>query len=152
MSAATEKKERNPFQVVQDWEERKSREGGKTHGRSRAAPGQRAADWTTKNVGSWKFVSLLFGGMAAWMLLNVVLIESHKWDPYPFMLLTFVVSFLAAALAPIILMSQNRQADRDRIRAECDYAINRKAEKEIQELRAEMAEMRGMIQDLHRKR
>ena len=62
----------------------------------------------------------------------------QRWDPYPFILLNLVLSCLAAIQAPVILMSQNRAGERDRLRAEYDYKVNRKAEREIQELRKQL--------------
>jgi uncharacterized membrane protein len=114
---------------------------------SRVKPttGQRAADWTTKWVGSWTFISLLFVVMAIWMLLNLYLAATARWDPYPFILLNFVLSCLAAVQAPIILMSQNRAADRDRIKAERDYAVNRKAEREVEEVKQQLETIRNYL-------
>jgi uncharacterized membrane protein len=99
--------------------------------------GQRAADWLTKWAGSWAFIISLAIFMFIWISVNTSwLLFGREWDPYPFILLNFVLSTLAAIQAPIILMSQNRTAQKDRARAEYDYAVNRKAEKEIQEIKA----------------
>ena len=92
---------------------------------SKLTLGQRASDALTGAVGSWWFIGSLFVFMAAWMAMNVWYLYFGIWDPYPFL------SCLAAIQAPIILMSQNRQMERDRVRAEWDYTINRKAESEI---------------------
>ena len=73
------------------------------------------------------------------------LVIIYKWDPYPFILLNLALSCLAAVQAPIILMSQNRTAERDRIKAERDYMINRKAEREIKLLQGDIDEMKKMI-------
>jgi len=96
--------------------------------------GQRAADKLTTWAGSWTFIIsfLLFIGL--WMVANVYA-WINNWDPYPFILLNLVLSCLAAIQAPVILMSQNRQYQRDRIKAEYDYRINKKAEKEIREIK-----------------
>lgn len=91
---------------------------------------QKASDKLTEWVGSWKFILGLFVLMGIWMSLNVFMVI-FRWDPYPFILLNFVLSCLAAVQAPIILMSQNRQAERDRINFRYDYTVNRKAEREI---------------------
>lgn len=99
--------------------------------------GQRAADWVTKWAGSWYFIIGLFVILILWMSANI-LMWIKQWDPYPFILLNLVLSCLAAVQAPIILMSQNRQAQRDRIKAEFDYRINKKAEKEIQEMQKQL--------------
>lgn len=96
--------------------------------------GQRAADVIAKWAGSWTFIISFFILLALWMTVNVYA-WMNTWDPYPFILLNLVLSCLAAIQAPVILMSQNRAAQRDRIRAEYDYSVNRKAEKEIQEIR-----------------
>ncbi len=101
--------------------------------------GQRAADLVTKWAGSWTFILSFFVFIAIWMVLNIYLLIEYKmgkpWDPYPFILLNLVLSCLAAIQAPIILMSQNRTTQRDRLKAEFDYRINKKAEKEIREIR-----------------
>lgn len=98
--------------------------------------GQKAADFLTKNMGSWKFILIFLSLLFLWIIVNVVwIIFGKKWDPYPFILLNLALSCLAAIQAPIILMSQKRGEERDRLRAQYDYAINRKAEKEIQELK-----------------
>lgn len=98
--------------------------------------GQKAADKLTQVAGSWGFI-LSFGAfLVLWMIVNTSwLIFGEVWDPKPFILLNLILSCLAAFQAPIILMSQNREAQKDRQRAEYDYAVNRKAEKEIQEIR-----------------
>ena len=101
--------------------------------------GQKAADWLTKWAGSWAFILGFFTFLAIWMILNVYLLRGYEsgkpWDPYPFILLNLVLSCLAAIQAPIILMSQNRQVQRDRFKAEFDYRINKKAEQEIREIK-----------------
>ncbi len=96
--------------------------------------GQKAADAVTKWAGSWTFILGFFVFLALWISANIFM-WINRWDPYPFILLNLVLSCLAAIQAPIILMSQNRQMQRDRIKAEFDYRINKKAEKEIQEIK-----------------
>ena len=96
--------------------------------------GQKAADWVTWAVGSWTFIIGLFVFMFIWMGLNTFMVIKGIWDPYPFILLNFVLSCLAAVQAPIILMSQNRAAEKDRKRFEYDYSVNRKAEREITQI------------------
>ena len=96
--------------------------------------GQKAADWVAKWAGSWYFIIGFFIFLIIWMCANV-LMWINQWDPYPFILLNLVLSCLAAIQAPIILMSQNRQTQRDRLKAEFDYRINKKAEEEIREIR-----------------
>jgi uncharacterized membrane protein len=68
-----------------------------------------------------------------------------KWDPYPFILLNFVLSTLAALQAPVILMSQNRAAERDRVNAKYDYQVNRKAEREIQNMQKDLEEIKDLL-------
>ncbi|MGE0791034.1 MAG: DUF1003 domain-containing protein [Sandaracinaceae bacterium] len=92
--------------------------------------GDRVADAVAAFGGSWKFLGLFALVMAAWMSVNIAL--GAPPDPYPFILLNLVLSCLAAVQAPIIMMSQNRQASRDRAQAEHDYAVNLKAELELQ--------------------
>lgn len=101
-----------------------------------AAPptrGQRAADAVASFGGSWTFVSLFAATMLAWVAVNAALLAGRgaTFDPYPYILLNLFLSMLAAIQAPIILMSQNRQSQKDRIGAEHDYEVNLKAELEI---------------------
>jgi len=110
--------------------------------------GQKAADWTTRWVGSWTFIIILFIVMAIWMTINLYMIFSLNWDPYPFILLNFVLSCLAAIQAPIILMSENRQTEMDRMKAERDFAVNRKAEKEIEDMQHDLEVIKAMIRKL----
>ncbi len=95
--------------------------------------GQRAADAVASFGGSWTFVGLFGATMLAWVGLNALLVLTHgsTFDPYPYILLNLFLSMLAAIQAPIVLMSQNRQAEKDRLGAEHDYEINLKAELEI---------------------
>ena len=95
--------------------------------------GQKMADKVASFGGSWLFISIFMGVMVAWILLNsFILIKlNSSFDPYPYILLNLVLSMLAAIQAPIILMSQNRQAYKDRLSAEHDYEVNLKAELEI---------------------
>ncbi len=91
------------------------------------SPGQRVADLVARNMGSWRFIIIQSCLLAAWVVLNIVAIASH-WDPYPFILLNLMLSFQAAYAAPIIMMSQNRQSDKDRLAAEHDYCVNIRSE------------------------
>jgi uncharacterized membrane protein len=95
--------------------------------------GQRAADAVASFGGSWTFVGLFCAAMFIWVTLNVWLLaqRGHTFDPYPYILLNLFLSMLAAIQAPIILMSQNRQTEKDRLSAEHDYEVNLKAELEI---------------------
>ncbi len=98
-----------------------------------STPGQRAADAVAAFGGSWTFISLFAFILLLWVSLNsFILINYNKtFDPYPYILLNLFLSMLAAIQAPIILMSQNRQAEKDRLNAEYDYEVNLKAELEI---------------------
>ncbi|MEO5793976.1 MAG: DUF1003 domain-containing protein [Rhodoferax sp.] len=95
--------------------------------------GARAADAVASFGGSWTFILLFMAVLVVWVVLNVVLLARWNavFDPYPFILLNLFLSMLAAVQAPIILMSQNRQATKDRLHAEHDYEVNLKAELEI---------------------
>jgi uncharacterized membrane protein len=106
--------------------------------------GQKAADLVTAMCGSWIFIIGLFIFMAIWMTMNVYMIV-YKWDPYPFILLNFVLSCLAAVQAPIILMSQNRQTERDRMKLNYDYQINRKSFIEIERVYKEIKQIKELI-------
>lgn len=93
--------------------------------------GERLADGIAKFGGSWAFISIFGIFLFFWMIINIFLITVHPFDPYPFILLNLILSCLAAIQAPIIMMSQNRQEDKDRQRALHDYQVNLKAELEI---------------------
>lgn len=105
--------------------------------------GQRAADHLTKVAGSWTFILMFFLFLVIWIIINSYFLISYNngnpFDPYPFILLNLVLSCLASIQAPIILMSQNREAQKDRIRAQYDYNVNKKAEKEIQEVKIQLS-------------
>jgi len=92
--------------------------------------GDRTADRFAAVMGSWSFIIAQSCILVAWVVLNV-LAWIHHWDPYPFILLNLALSFQAAYSAPIIMMSQNRQAAKDRIEAHLDYEVNQKAEEEL---------------------
>jgi uncharacterized membrane protein len=93
--------------------------------------GQRMADLIATFGGSWTFIISFFLFLFSWIILNAFVLGNHQYDPYPFILLNLILSCLAAIQAPIIMMSQNRQEQKDRERAEHDYKINLKAELEI---------------------
>lgn len=101
--------------------------------------GQKAADWLTRWAGSWAFILTFIAFIIVWIFVNgyywMKYQQGGPFDPYPFILLNLALSCLAALQAPIILMSQNRQSQRDRFKAEYDYKINIKAEKEIREIK-----------------
>ena len=93
--------------------------------------GERLADIVAATMGSWNFIIIQSLILAVWIVLNVTA-YIQQWDPYPFILLNLALSFQAAYAAPIIMMSQNRQAAIDRAAAEADYGVNAKAELEIE--------------------
>jgi uncharacterized membrane protein len=95
--------------------------------------GQRLADSVATGMGSWRFIIIQTVIVAVWMGLNVVAIVYH-WDPYPYILLNLLFSTQAAYAAPIIMMAQNRQNQRDRAQADEDFRTNVEAKKEIEEL------------------
>ncbi len=122
--------------------------------REQATFGQRAADKIASFGGSWAFIGLFCAVMVTWMLYNHS--AAKAFDPYPFILLNLVLSCIAAIQAPIILMSQNRQSQKDRIQAQLDYEVNLKAEVEILALHDKLdalrdREWRATLLELHKK-
>ena len=103
--------------------------------------GQKIADAVAATMGSWTFIIIQSAILAAWIVLNLIAVIKH-WDPYPFILLNLALSFQAAYAAPFIMMSQNRQQDIDRKKAEDDYKINIKAELEIELVHQKLDELR----------
>jgi uncharacterized membrane protein len=97
-------------------------------------PGQRWADHIAAFGGSWTFILAFTLFLVVWMGINSYLLTTHPFDPYPYILLNLALSALAAVQAPVIMMSQNRQEARDRLRAMHDYQVNLKAELEIRQL------------------
>jgi uncharacterized membrane protein len=93
--------------------------------------GQKLADKIAEFGGSWIFIIVFFSFLFLWMIVNILILHNRSWDPYPFILLNLILSCIAAIQAPIIMMSQNRQEQKDRIRSEHDYKVNLKAELEI---------------------
>ncbi len=107
--------------------------------------GERMADGLASAAGSWRFIGVFLAFLFAWMAVNVVGAVYH-WDPYPFILLNLILSCIAALQAPVIMMSQSRLEDRDRIRAESDYQVNVKAELLLEHLTTEVENLkRGLI-------
>ena len=102
-------------------------------GKEKYTLGQRAADSIAKFAGSWAFIFSFSGVLILWMVVNV-LMAAGAFDPYPFILLNLVLSCVAAIQAPLIMMSQNRQEEKDRRRAENDYKVNLKTEIMIEDL------------------
>ncbi len=96
--------------------------------------GQLISDKVARFGGSWSFILIFTGILIVWILYNTLMLKQDRFDPYPFILMNLVLSCLAALQAPIIMMSQNRQEEKDRKRAENDYLVNLKAELEIRSL------------------
>ena len=112
--------------------------------------GQRIADRLATVMGSWAFIIIQSVILAFWITLNVIAYINH-WDPYPFILLNLALSFQAAYAAPIIMMSQNRQAAKDRLMAEQDYEINLKAEDELKSIMNHLEQQDEVMLDLLRR-
>jgi uncharacterized membrane protein len=103
--------------------------------------GEKASDKLTTWAGSWTFILLFFVTIFIWIYANTTLFINYgkpAFDPFPYILLNLALSLLAAIQAPIILMSQNRQSQIDRRRAEYDYAVNRSAAKEVREINIQL--------------
>lgn len=110
--------------------------------RERLTLGERWADAITALVGSWRFIITQAALLALWLIVNAIG-WALRWDPYPFILLNLVLSFQAAFTAPIIMMSQNRQASRDRLEAELDFEVNRRAEHEVALIQSRLDDLSG---------
>lgn len=100
--------------------------------------GDKMADWVASTLGSWNFIIIQSIIVVGWIIVNLVAYK-YRWDPYPFILLNLLFSTQASYAAPIIMMSQNRQADRDRAQATADYETNLRAKEEIEELQTRLA-------------
>ena len=106
--------------------------------RQRSTFGQKVADTVAKGMGSWNFIIFQSILVTAWIGVNVFA-YTYRWDPYPFILLNLLFSTQASYAAPIIMMAQNRQADRDRAQAEADFMTTIKAEQKIEALQAALS-------------
>jgi CRP/FNR family cyclic AMP-dependent transcriptional regulator len=113
--------------------------------------GERIADHVASFGGSWTFIITFMVTLLAYVGLNVYLLSTRgkTWDPYPFILLNLFLSMLAAIQAPVIMMSQNRQDHKDRLRSELDFEVNRRAEAEIQALSRKLHYLTDIVGDLH---
>jgi uncharacterized membrane protein len=109
--------------------------------------GARLADRLANIMGSWRFILIQSALLLVWLALNIVAYIQH-WDPYPFILLNLALSFQAAYAAPIIMMSQNRQAEKDRMAAEHDYLINEKAEEEVKAIMHHLEQQDELMIDI----
>jgi uncharacterized membrane protein len=122
-----------------------------------STPGQRLADSIARIGGSWGFIVAFGCFLFVWVALNTIILFSRSFDPYPFIFLNLILSMLAAIQAPIIMMSQNRQAERDRFMAAKDYEVNLKAEIEVlglhhkidMQVLIEIKELRAQMDSLH---
>jgi uncharacterized membrane protein len=113
--------------------------------------GQRVADRVAGLVGSWPFIIVQSVVLAAWICMNVYLAVHWKdkaFDPYPFILLNLVLSFQAAYTGPVVMMSQNRQTEKDRLMAENDFEINRKAEEEVKVVLEHLIHQDDLLTDI----
>ncbi len=113
--------------------------------------GVRLADKIAAFAGSWKFISIFCGILLLWMGLNVFLLANKGFDPYPFILLNLVLSCVAAIQAPLIMMSQNRQEEKDRRRSENDYKVNLKTEVILGDLHEKLDYLIAHVDDKNNK-
>ena len=126
---------RNPNTVIEEKETR----------------GERIADKVASFGGSWTFIITFAVVLIVYTSINIALMHfdpKHAWDPYPFILLNLFLSMLAAIQAPVIMMSQNRQDKKDRVRSELDFDVNVRAESEIQALTRRLAELHDKLDDV----
>ena len=112
-----------------------------------ATLGERIADSVARFGGSWSFIIAFLAALVVYTAINIVL-RRQAWDPYPFILLNLFLSMLAAIQAPVIMMSQNRQDTKDRLRGELDFDVNRRAESEIQGLARKLNLLDEKIDDV----
>jgi uncharacterized membrane protein len=122
---------RNPNQVIEE----------------EATFGDRVADSVARFGGSWRFIISFLIVLIAYASLNILL-KGRAWDPYPFILLNLFLSMLAAVQAPVIMMSQNRQDTKDRLRSELDFDVNRRAEAEVQALSQKLNLLTDKVEDV----
>jgi uncharacterized membrane protein len=109
--------------------------------------GDNIADAVARFGGSWRFIITFGVILTAWVAVNLTL-RDRSWDPYPFILLNLFLSMLAAVQAPVIMMSQNRQDAKDRLRSELDFSVNRRAELEITQLAAKLNRIEDRVADV----
>ena len=120
-----------------------------------SSSGQRLADTIARVGGSWSFIIAFLLFLVFWCVVNTIVLLTRAFDPYPFIFLNLVLSMLAAIQAPIIMMSQNRQAERDRFEAAKDYEVNLKAELEVLSLHQKidmrvLTEIAALREDIER--
>jgi len=109
--------------------------------------GERLADRVAAFGGSWRFIILFGVVLAAWVIGNTAVLFQHPFDPYPFIFLNLILSMLAAIQAPVIMMSQNRQGAKDRMKTDMDYRIDLKGEMEIAHLHTKVDQIYELMQD-----
>ena len=110
--------------------------------------GERLADKVADYGGSWRFIGIFMGMLFVWIVINAIVLAQKPFDPYPFILLNLILSCIAAIQAPVIMMSQNRQEAKDRLRSEYDYRVNLKAELEIRHLHEKLDHL--LVNQWHR--
>jgi uncharacterized membrane protein len=120
-----------------------------------ASFGERLADNIARVGGSWSFIMIFLAFLVIWTVINTIILATRAFDPYPFVFLNLVLSMVAALQAPIIMMSQNRQAERDRFEAAKDYEVNLKAELEVLSLHQKidmrvLTELAALREDVQR--
>src|SRR5262249_50511281 len=113
----------------------------------RMTVGQRVADKVAAFGGSWTFILIFAAVMLVWVVLNTAAVLRHHFDPYPYILLNLFLSMIAAIQAPVIMMSQNRQAAKDRLQADQDYQVNMKAELEVAQLHRKLDHLHERLED-----
>lgn len=106
--------------------------------------GQKAADSVTNFAGSWLFIILLLSYIVLWIGLNIVAWQ-YRWDPWPFIMLNLTLSCVAALQAPIILMSNNRSAERDRLNQRYDYLVDRKTNRDVEKILKELTSIKRKL-------
>ncbi|MBY0528239.1 MAG: DUF1003 domain-containing protein [Gemmataceae bacterium] len=112
----------------------------------RLTTGQRFADVLARRIGSWKFIIVQSVVFAAWVIANGLLMERNgQWDPYPFCLLSLIVGAVSVYAGPIIMMSQSRQSEKDRVRAELEYHVNVKAQYEVMQLHRKIDRLASLV-------
>ncbi len=143
--------QRSADTVARHIAERKTLTGSQPDPSSEASVGQRAADAVARFGGSWTFIGLFTLVLVCWVGVNTYYLGQHgrkPFDPYPYILLNLFLSMLASIQAPVILMSQNRQGEIDRLNARNDYEINMKAELEIMSLHEKMDAFKVQLMDM----
>jgi len=119
--------------------------------RKKLSFGQKLSDYMARFFGSWHFILILMAFISIWILTNVYALLFYTWDPYPFILLNLILSSLAAIQVPLILMSQNITSEKDRSKAERDFAVNRATEREVENIQKDLDEIKRLVNSLKTK-